>query len=95
MRSTFIAVLFALSAVTFSGLSAQAESVRCEAIRDSAMCVAEPSCWYDATNNKGCLPGPRPDEDGCAVHGSESICNNSTLDCAWNAADKKCASKTN
>ncbi len=95
MRPTIFAFCLALLAVTFFGPSAQAEGVRCQAIRDSAMCASEPSCWYDATNNKGCLPGPRPDEDGCAVHGSESICNSSALGCAWNAADKKCAGKTN
>jgi len=95
MRPTIIAFCLALLAMTFGGTPAEAEEVRCQAIRDSAMCVSEPSCWYDASNNQGCLPGPRPDEDGCAVHGSESICNNSMLDCAWNAADKKCAGKTN
>lgn len=94
MRSTFVAFSLAIFALTLGGAAAAAKEVRCQAIRDSAMCVSEPTCWYDATNNKGCLPGPRPDEDRCAVHGSESICNSSSFGCAWNSADSKCASKS-
>ncbi len=93
MRSTIFAFVLALLAVTFGGTPTRAEEVRCQAIRDSAMCVAEPSCWYDAANNKGCLPGPRPAEDACAVHHGESTCNLSSLGCAWNAADKTCVTK--
>ena len=93
MRSTLIASLFAAFALTLGGVSAQAEDVRCQAIRDSAMCVSEPTCWYDAVNNKGCLPGPRPDENACAVHGSESTCNVSSLGCSWDAAGSTCVSK--
>ncbi|WP_141700670.1 hypothetical protein [Methyloceanibacter superfactus] len=58
MRSTMFAFLLAFLAMTFGGTPADAEEVRCQAIRDSAMCVSEPNCWYDAANNKGCLPGP-------------------------------------
>ncbi len=93
MRSTMFAFLLAFLAMTFGGTPADAEEVRCQAIRDSAMCVSEPTCWYDAANNKGCLPGPRPDEDACGVHGGESTCNTSSLGCAWNAADEKCVTK--
>lgn len=93
MRSTISAFCLALLAMTFGGTTADAEEVRCQAIRDSAMCVAEPTCWYDAVNNKGCLPGPRPDENACAVHGGESTCNTSTLGCTWNAGDKTCVTK--
>ena len=95
MRSMISAVSLGLiaMAMALAGTPAQAEEIRCQAIRDSAMCVAEPTCWYDAVNNKGCLPGPRPDEDGCAVHGGKSTCNTSSLGCAWNAADEKCAAK--
>lgn len=93
MRSVFAALSLALLALSLGGTAADAEEVRCQAIRDSAMCVSEPSCWYDAVGNQGCLPGPRPDEDRCAVHGSESICNTSSFGCAWNAAAEKCASK--
>jgi hypothetical protein len=93
MRLTIVAFFLALTGMPFSLSPASAETVRCQAIRDSAMCVSEPTCWYDAVNNKGCLPGPRPDEDRCEVHGSESICNTSSFGCAWNAADQKCATK--
>lgn len=93
MRSTIFAFLLALVAVTAGGMPVDAEEVRCQAIRDSAMCLAEPSCWYDAANNKGCLPGPRPEEDACGVHGGESTCNTSSLGCAWNATDEKCVTK--
>lgn len=93
MRSVFAAFSLAILALTLGGTAAQAEEVRCQAIRDSAMCVSEPTCWYDAAGNKGCLPGPRPDEDRCAVHGGEAICNASSFGCAWNAADDKCAAK--
>lgn len=94
MRFVFAAISLAILALTLGGTAASAEEVRCQAIRDSAMCVSEPSCWYDAVNNKGCLPGPQPDEDRCAVHGSESICNTSSFGCAWNSADGSCASKS-
>jgi len=93
MRSAFVAISLAILALTLGGTPADAKEVRCQAIRDSAMCVTEPTCWYDAVNNKGCLPGPRPDEDACGVHGGESTCNTSSLGCAWNAADNKCAAK--
>jgi hypothetical protein len=96
MRATIIAFSLALLAFAFTGVSAHAEKVRCSAIRDSAMCAERPDCWYDAKDNKGCLDGPRPAEDACSVHGSESICAADTsLGCAWNADDKKCVTKTN
>jgi hypothetical protein len=95
MRLTFAALSLALLLIPSSVSLASAEDVRCSAIRDSAMCVAEPKCWYDAVNNKGCLDGPAPDQDGCTAHGSESICNASTLNCAWDPASGSCASKTN
>jgi hypothetical protein len=94
MRATFIAFSLALLALMFGDVSAHAEKVRCSAIRDSAMCAAEPSCWYDAAHHNGCLDGPRPAEDACNVHGGESICVSDTaLGCAWNADEKKCVSK--
>lgn len=93
MRPIIATFFLAMLALTVGGTATFAEKVRCEAIRDSAMCVSEPDCWYDAAGNQGCLPGPRPDEDRCAVHGSESICNTSSFGCAWNAADNTCASK--
>ena len=93
MRSVFLTFCFAVMALTIGGPAVHAEKVRCSAIRDSAMCVSEPSCWYDAKGNKGCLDGPRPDEDRCIVHEGESTCNTSTLNCAWNAETSNCASK--
>jgi hypothetical protein len=96
MRATFIAFSFALLALSLSGVSANAEKVRCSAIRDSARCAAEPSCWYDAADGKGCLEGPRPAQDACGVHGSESICVSDTaLGCVWNSGEKKCVTKAN
>ena len=95
MRSMIVAFLLSLIATTFAVSPAAAEKVRCPAIRDSAMCVAESTCWYDAANNKGCLEGPRPDENACGVHGGESICNTSTLDCMWDAGGNTCVSKPN
>ena len=95
MRSMISACLFALIAMASVGGPAAAEKVRCSAIRDSAMCVSEPTCWYDAANNKGCLEGPRPGENACGVHGGESICNTSTLGCMWDAGGKKCVGKPN
>ena len=93
MRSVFSVFSLAVLALTLGATAVQAEKVRCSAIRDSAMCVAEPSCWYDAANNKGCLDGPRPAEDRCTVHGSESTCNTSSFGCAWDGSAEKCASK--
>jgi hypothetical protein len=98
MRSILVAFLLALSALFSDGAAAaepDMDTVRCTAIRDSAQCVSRSDCWYDAVNNKGCLKGPRPDEDACQVHGSQSICNVSTLGCAWNEAESKCVSTAN
>lgn len=95
MRATFIAFSLALLVLVFTGVSADAK-VRCSAIRDSAMCTEEPSCWYDAADNKGCLEGPRPAVDACGVHGSESICvADTSLGCTWNSDAKKCVTKAN
>lgn len=93
MRSGFILAGIAALALTVVGTAVAAEEVRCSAIRDSAMCAAEPNCWYDAANNKGCLDGPPPASDRCAFHESESVCNTSSFGCSWNASDKKCVSK--
>lgn len=96
MRATFIAFSLALLVLAFTGVSADAEKVRCSAIRDSALCLAEPTCWYDAVDGKGCVDGPRPAQDACGVHESESICaSDTTLGCAWNADNKKCVTKAN
>jgi len=92
MRFTIFAFLLALLAIP-PATSAQAEKVRCSAIRDSAMCVSEPSCWYDAVNNKGCLDGPRPAENRCAVHRSQSTCDTSSLGCMWSADEDGCVPK--
>ncbi len=93
MRSMVLVALFVPAAIALAGASAHAEKVRCSAIRDSAMCISEPSCWYDAANNKGCVDGPRPDENPCAVHGSQSTCDISSLGCRWNADDSTCVTK--
>jgi hypothetical protein len=96
MRATFIAFSLALLALMFGDVSANAEKVRCSAIRDSALCLAEPTCWFNAAENKGCVDGPPPAQDACGVHGGESICVSDTaLGCAWNADDKKCVTKAN
>lgn len=94
MRSTLVAFLLALSILApAAAAEPDAEAMRCTAIRDSAMCVARPDCWYDAINGKGCLKGPRPAEDACTVHGSQSICNASTLGCTWNTSNNTCVGK--
>lgn len=93
MRSGFIAFSLAVTALTLCGTVAQAEELRCQAIRDSAMCVTHPECWYDAADAKGCLPGPAPASDPCSNHHGESVCNSSSFGCAWNAGEKKCVSK--
>ena len=98
MRSLFVAFLLALSSlVSTAAIAAEPDmdTVRCTAVRDSAQCTARPDCWYDAKGGKGCLKGPRPDEDLCQVHGSQSICNVSTLGCTWNEAESKCVRKAN
>jgi len=98
MRLTLVAFLLALSALVSTGAKAaepDMDTVRCTAIRDSAQCVSRSDCWYDAANGKGCLKGPRPDDNPCQVHGSQSICDVSTLGCTWNEAENKCVRKTN
>jgi hypothetical protein len=96
MRLPLIAFLMALfSLAPVAAAEPDANTMRCTAIRDSAMCAARPDCWYDAAEGKGCLKGPRPAEDVCAVHGSQSICNASALGCSWDTSDNKCVSKAN
>lgn len=93
MRATAIAFSFVLLALSLGTKTALAEEVRCQAIRDSAMCVSEPTCWYDAANNKGCLPGPAPSVDRCNSHLGEQTCNTSSFGCMWNGAKAQCVSK--
>ena len=93
MHSGLIAFGLTIVALTLCGSTAQAEEIRCQAIRDSAMCAAQPECWFDAANNKGCLPGPAPASDPCSNHSGESICNTSSFGCTWNAGDETCVSK--
>ena len=93
MRSGFITFSVVIVALSLSGTVVQAEEIRCQAIRDSARCAAQPECWYDAANNKGCLPGPAPAWDRCANHSGESVCNTSSFGCTWNTNDQKCVSK--
>lgn len=93
MRFMICAFSLVFMVTALGGIPANAEKVRCRSIRDSAMCLAEPTCWYDAANHKGCQEGPRPEEDRCAVHSSEGICNTSSFGCTWNAADSKCVTK--
>jgi hypothetical protein len=95
MRPTVFVFLLTAATMIFAGTPANAEKVRCTAIRDSAICTAEPGCWYDAANNKGCQDGPPPAQDRCAVHESESTCNTSSFGCAWNAGDESCTTKSN
>lgn len=95
MRPTVLALLLTLAAMTFGGTPAEAEKVRCGAIYDSALCTAEPSCWYDAANNKGCQDGPPPAQDRCAAHGSESTCSTSSFGCTWQVDGETCVSKAN
>ena len=38
--------------------------------------------------------GPGEKRDACAAHGTEGICNTSSLGCKWSAAASKCESKT-
>lgn len=96
MRSTLVAFLLALSIpAPIVAAEPNMDTVRCTAIRDSAQCVSRSDCWYDAKGGKGCLKGPRPAENACAVHGSQSICNASTLGCTWSTSDNTCVSKAN
>ena len=93
MRLTLIAASIALPLISLA-TAATAEKVRCSAIRDSAMCAAEPTCWYDAANNKGCLDGPAPAVDRCTQHLGPDTCNTSSFGCAWNKNDGSCVSKS-
>lgn len=94
MRSSFIVFGLAIVTLTLIGTVVHAEKVRCSAIRDSAMCLSEPSCWYDAANNKGCLDGPAPNVDRCNSHVGESTCNTSSFGCTWNTGAEACVSKS-
>jgi hypothetical protein len=60
---------------------------------DAAICLADPNCHWDG-EKRGCYPGPGEKRDACAAHGSEGICNTSSLGCKWSAATSKCESKT-
>jgi hypothetical protein len=88
------AALIAVSFVMLCDLPASLSAERCGAIRDSAICLSTPNCHYDV-NQRGCVDGPLPRQDACAVHGSEGICDSDVaLGCKWNAARSACASKS-
>lgn len=93
MRSGIYAICLTFVALSFGSTLSNAEEIRCQAIRDSARCAAQPECWYDAPNNQGCQPGPAPASDRCMSHSSESVCKTSSFGCAWNAGEEKCVTK--
>ena len=68
-----------------------ADSLAAEcSIRDAAMCVANPNCHWDY-NARGCEPGPAPEQDACAAHGSQETCDvDTTLGCKWDDGSKAC-----
>ena len=59
---------------------------------DAAICLADPNCHWDG-ERRGCYPGPGEKRDACAAHGTEAICNTSSLSCQWSAATSECESK--
>lgn len=59
---------------------------------DSALCLAEPNCYWDV-NRRGCYEGQAAKADACAAHSSQSICEaDVTLGCQW--TDENCVSKS-
>ena len=90
MRRMMVAVFVGLAGIGAG--SFQAAAAEC-ATGDAAICLADPNCHWDG-EKRGCYPGPGEKRDACAAHGSEGICNTSSLGCKWSAAASKCESKT-
>jgi len=81
------AVLIAIGSGPFEAAAAEC------ATGDSAICLSLPNCHWDG-EKRGCYPGPGEKQDACAAHGSQSICNTSSLGCQWSDTANKCESKS-
>ena len=93
MRLIISALLLVLAAITFDVDPARVEPVNCSAITDSALCATKPGCHFDV-DKRGCYEGPLPHEDACVVHVDKVVCATDTsLNCTWNAEEKKCITK--
>jgi len=88
MRSMTVALsaaLIALSAAPFE--IAAADDCR---ISDSALCLANPNCHWDA-DKRGCEPGPLKAPDACSAHSDKGVCESDvTLGCKWSAEKNTC-----
>lgn len=91
MKTMILVFATATLAMTF-GAAKAADSTKCH-IGDSALCLAEPGCFWDV-NKRGCYEGELPAQDACAAHETESVCvTDISLGCKWDAEKKTCASQ--
>jgi hypothetical protein len=90
VRRMMFVLIASLPAIAAGMLGASAAEC---ATGDAAICLADPNCHWDG-EKRGCYPGPGEKRDACAAHGTEGICNTSSLGCKWSAAAGKCESKT-
>jgi hypothetical protein len=89
VRRMMFALIALLLAIAVGSLEAAAAEC---ATGDSAICLADPNCHWDG-EKRGCYPGPGEKRDACAAHGTEGICNTSSLGCKWSDSTKQCESK--
>lgn len=89
MKTTILVFAIATLAMTF-GAAKSAESTKCH-IGDSALCLAEPGCYWDV-NKRGCFEGELEAKDACAAHEDEGVCSTDvSLGCKWDAEKMICA----
>ena len=84
---TLIAALVALGAGIHS-----ASAVEGCRTGDSAICISDPNCHWNA-ERRGCYEGAPEPQDPCAAHSTQGPCDgNTTFGCKWNAESKQCKS---
>jgi hypothetical protein len=89
-----VAIVIALTLALGASVVETSAAEECM-IGDSALCLANPNCHWDG-EKRGCYPGPAQDQDTCAVHGDQAICDGDTsLGCKWSAEAKTCETKKN
>ena len=90
MRRSIVA-LIALPLAIAASITTSAAEENCS-IRDSSLCLANPNCHWEY-QQRGCAPGPAPDQDGCVAHEAKDICNtDDSLGCKWSEEANKCQS---
>ena len=88
MPPRILPLLAALAITEITSLTAAAvENCR---TGDSDLCVSDPNCHWNF-ERRGCYEGAPVQEDACAAHSDQTICDaDLTFGCKWNTDKKQC-----